>query len=157
MENKHIPLDFKSNTLFVRILQVIFGFACLAVAIFWIVFNMKSVQTDISLWITTLLLIAFGLYQVLSGFGKTRRFININGNDIILKKNALLPGSKFDNIDIKKIELFPLNIIFYMKNGRKTILRFGINYPEVINIVKDALKEFSELNNIEFDITNDPD
>jgi len=44
-----------------------------------------------------------------------------------------------------------------MKNGRKTILRFGINYPEVINIVKDALKEFSELNNIEFDITNDPD
>lgn len=157
MENKHIPLDLKSNTLFVRILQVLFGFACLAVAIFWIAFNLKSVQTDTSLWITTLLLIAFGLYQVLSGLGKTKRFIDINRNEMYLKKNALLPGSKYINIDIKKIESFPLNIIFHMKNGRKTILRFGINYPEVINIVKDTLKEFSELNNIEFDTTNDPD
>ena len=157
MENKHIPLDLKNNTLFVRILQVLFGFACLAVAIFWIVFNMKSVKTDTSLWITTLLLIAFGLYQILSGLGKTKRFIDINDNEIDLKKNALLPGSKIRNNEITKIESFPLNIIFHLKNGRKTILRFGINYPEVIDIVKDTLKEFSKLNNIEFDIENDPD
>jgi hypothetical protein len=91
----------------------------------------------------------------LSGLGKTKRYIEINNNKIFLKKNAIMPVAKMNNTDIRKIESLPLNIIFRLTNGRKKILRFGINYPEVIPIVKDKLKEFSEINSIQFDAEND--
>jgi hypothetical protein len=155
MEKTVIFLDIKDNPLFIRILQILFGFTCFTVAIFWIVFNLKSVQKEGTLWITTFLLIGFGLYQIMSGFGKTKRYIEINDSEINLKKNALLPVSKMKTANIRKIESLPLNIIFHMENRKKIILRFGINYPELIGTVKDKLKEFAELNNIRFDTEND--
>ncbi len=155
MEKINIPLDPKDNPLFVKVLQILFGLVCLGISIFWFIFNLKADYTDSALWITVALLACFGIYLILSGFGKTKRYIEINNDEIFLKKNALMPFSKLKNTDIRKIESLPLNIIFRMADGRKTILRFGINYPEVIPVVKDKLKEFSEINSIQFDAEND--
>lgn len=156
MEKTSILLDPKDNPLFVKVLQILFGLVCFGVAIFWFIFNLKADDTDSALWITVALLMCFGLYQILSGFGKTKRYIEIDKSEIILKKNTFLPVLKMKNTEIRKIESLPLNIIFRLASGGKTILRFGINYPEVIIIVKDRLKEFSEINSIAFDTENDP-
>lgn len=155
MEKKIILLDPKDNPLFIKVLQIIFGLVCLGVAIFWFIFNLKADYSDSALWITVALLACFGIYLILSGFGKTKRYIEISNNEIILKKNAILPVAKIGNTEIRKIESLPLNIIFRLADGGKTILRFGINYPEVIPVVKDKLKEFSEINSIPFDAEND--
>lgn len=155
MEKINIPLDPKDNPLFIKAIQVVFGLICLGTALFWLIFNLKADNTDSSLWITIVLLACFGIFLILSGLGKTKRYIEINNNKIFLKKNAIMPVAKMNNTDIRKIESLPLNIIFRLTNGRKKILRFGINYPEVIPFVKDKLKEFSEINSIQFDAEND--
>ena len=124
-------------------------------ALYSLIFNLKADNADSFLWITIVLLACFGIFLILSGLGKTKRYIEINNNKIFLKKNAIMPVAKMNNTDIRKIESLPLNIIFRLTNGRKKILRFGINYPEVIPIVKDKLKEFSEINSIQFDAEND--
>jgi hypothetical protein len=49
---------------------------------------------------------------------------------------------------IKKIEVFPLNLIFHFHKGGKTILRFGTTYTENIEHIKSGIEEFSSLNNI---------
>ena len=90
---------------------------------FWMIFNIRSVKADSSLWITVLFLSGFGLYQIWAGLGRTSRFIQIGPDKIILKKNSLLPAKEMASSAIKKIEVFPLNLIFYFHNGGKTVFK----------------------------------
>ena len=115
------------------------------------IFNIRSVKADSTLWITVLFLSGFGLYQILAGLGRTIRFIQIGNDKIILKKNSLLPLRIMDPSEIKKIEVFPLNLIFYFHSGGKTILRFGTTYTDNIEPIKNGIEEFASVNNIDFE------
>ena len=55
-----------------------------------------------------------------------------DSDKIILKKNSLLPVKEMASSEIKKIEIFPLNLIFYFHKGGKTVLRFGTTYTDNI-------------------------
>jgi len=50
MENKYFPLEAKENSRLVRIVQLVLGVLCIAIAIFWIVYNVKSLRSDNKLW-----------------------------------------------------------------------------------------------------------
>jgi hypothetical protein len=93
-------------------------------------------------------LVGFGSYQIAAGFGKIKKFIGIEADRIILKQNSFLPKIDIIPSDIEKIEIFPLSIVFWMTKKKKMILRFGLNYTEIINPVKDAVTEFAGLNGI---------
>ncbi len=70
---------------------------------------------------------------------------------IKLKQNSFLPSIELKSGDIEKIEAFPLSIAFHMKYRKRSILRFGITYPEIIDPVRHATAEFAEFNKIPFE------
>lgn len=90
MGKKHFFLGTSENNRFVRIFQVVSGVVCLAVAIFWMIFNIRSLKADGTLWITIIFLSGFGMYQIWSGMGRATRFIEIGPDYITLKKNPIL-------------------------------------------------------------------
>jgi hypothetical protein len=152
METKYFSLGPSENSSILKIIRIIFGAVCIAIAIFWMIFNIRSEKSDRTLWVTVLFLSGFGSYQVMAGLGRTLRYIQIFSDKIILRKNSLLPLKEMPALNIKKIEVFPLNLVFYFKDGGKTILRFGTTFTDNIEPVKSGLEEFAILNNIDFEI-----
>ena len=125
MEKKYFLLSSVENNRLVKIIQMVFGIICIAVAVFWLIFNIRSIKADRTLWITILFLTGFGVYQIWAGLGRATRFIEISSEKIRLKKSIFLPESDIASGEIQKIELFPLNLIFFLKSQKRILLRFG--------------------------------
>jgi hypothetical protein len=152
MEVKYFSLGPSENSSILKIIRILFGAVCIGIAIFWMIFSIRSEKSDRTLWVTVLFLSGFGLYQVWAGLGRALRFIQIFSDKVILRKNSFLPMKVMTASQIKKIEVFPLNLVFYFKEGGKTILRFGTTFTDSIEPVKSGLEEFAALNNIDFEI-----
>jgi hypothetical protein len=149
MEIKHFALSTSDNSKAIRYIRIVFGIVCIAVAVFWLSFNIKSLKADGTLWITILFLSGFGFYQIWSGLGRAIRFIEIGPDCISLRKNSFLPTSVFPAGEIEKIELFPMNVVFFIKSKKRILLRFGSTFQETNEKIKDELLVFAESNNIE--------
>lgn len=148
MEKKYFTLGTVESNRIIRILQIFFGVVCISVAVFWLIFNARSLKSDSTLWITIVFLSGFGVYQIWSGSGRATRFIEINSDMIRLKKNVILPPVLFLPGEVEKIEFFPLNVIFYFKSKKKIRLRFGTVYYETNEKIVDELISFAESNKI---------
>ncbi|MDP3001579.1 MAG: hypothetical protein Q8N38_00395 [Bacteroidales bacterium] len=155
MEIKHFSFGTSENNRFVKIIRIVFGVVCIAVAIYWFSFNIKSLKADGTLWITIIFLTGFGFYQIWSGLGRATRFIEITPDYIRLKKNPILPPLKMSSGEIEKIELFPLNLIFFLKSKKRILLRFGTTYHEINEKIKDEILSFAESNNIPLEIVEE--
>ncbi len=148
MEKKYFTLGASENSRIVKVIQVVFGLVCIVVAVFWLIFNFKIVRNDITIWITILFLTGFGIYEIMAGFGKATRFIEIDTAEISIKRNPLLPAKKLHADDLEKIELLPLNVVFYLKTNRRILLRFGTTYHETNEKIVEKIISFAETNNI---------
>jgi hypothetical protein len=148
MENKYFPLGNSENNGIVRIIRIVFGIVCIAVAGFWLGINIRSLKTTGTLWITILFLCGFGIYQILSGLGKTTTFIELGSDCIRLKKNGLSAPSVMNVSEIEKIEIFPMNVIFILKSGKRIMLRFGAVYQDINEDIKDEILTFADINNV---------
>jgi len=148
MEKKYFALSSSENNKMVRIIQVVFGFVCFAVAGFWLYFNIRAMKTDKTLWITIIFLAGFGFYQIWTGLGKAARFIEISMEKIRIKKTILLPPVILSFENIQKIEIYPLNLIFFLKSQKKMFLRFGTTYQDTNEQIKDEIILFAEKNSI---------
>jgi hypothetical protein len=148
METKYFFLGTSENNRLVKVIQVLFGLVCLVIAIFWLIFNIGSLKADGTLWITIIFLSGFGFYQMWAGLGRSTRFIEIGQDKIRLKNNAILPVIKIIAADIEKIEIFPLNLIFFIRPKKKLFLRFGTTYTDNIEPVKNGIIQFASDNNI---------
>lgn len=155
MELKYFPLGTSENNRIVKIFRVIFGVACTGVAIYWLIFNINSLKTDGTLWITIIFLTGFGFYQIWSGIGQAARFIEIGPEKICLKKNSVFPSVDMPAGEIEKIELHPLNTIFILKSGKRIMLRFGTTFHDINETIKEEILDFSELNKIPFEIISE--
>lgn len=152
METKYFSLDTNENNRLVKIFRFLFGVFCFAVAIFWMVFNIRSLKSDGTLWITIIFLSGFGFYQIWSGLGRANKFIKIASDYLLLKRHPFLPPLNIYTDDIKRIELFPLNVVFFLKSGKRILLRFGTTYYETTEKIKDEILRFAEINNITLEI-----
>lgn len=148
MEKKYFFLEIRENPHAVKVIQIVFGIICIAVAIVWLIHNISSVKSDSTLWITIAFLTGFGAYQVLAGFGKTDRYIETGPEKIVLKQNSFLPKIELRASDLSAIEIFPLSIVFRFRNKKKLIFRFGLSNIEIIDPVKDEIVDFAALNSI---------
>jgi len=155
MGEKIFFLDQRDSSHITKIFQIILGVLCIGIALYWMVFNIKSLKADTTLWITIAFLIFFGIYQILAGTGKTKKYIETGPGKIVLKQNSVLPPVTLKPGEIDKIELFSLSIIFIMKKSGKIKLRFGVTYSDIIQPVKDEIVEFAELHNIPFEKISD--
>ena len=149
MEKKYFALSSSDNNKIVKIIQVVFGFVCLAVAGFWLFFNIRAMKSDKTLWITILFLSGFGFYQIWTGLGKAIRFIEISMEKISIKKTILLPPVILLPENIEKIEIYPLNLIFFLHSKKKMFLRFGTTYQDLNEQIKDEIILFAEKNSIQ--------
>jgi len=149
MEKKYFSLGPSENNRLIKIIQIVFGVVCFAIAAFWLFFNIRSLKADRTLWITITFLTGFGFYQIWSGIGMAARFIEISSDNIRLKKTILLPAVTIDGGEIQKIELYPFNLIFFLKSGKKMLLRFGATYQETNEKIKDEIIRFAERNSID--------
>lgn len=148
MNIKYFTLGATAPNNFEKIIRVIFGIVCIAISAFWFSFNIKALKADGTLWITVLFLSAFGFYQIWSGLGRTIRYIEIGSGLIKLKKNPFFPAIGIRSDDIEKIEVFPFNLIFYLKSQKKIMLRFGASFQETNEKIKDEILLFGESHNI---------
>ena len=155
MDSKIFPLGTTENNRIVRILKIVFGVLCIGIAAYWISFNIKSLKSDSSLWITIIFLIGFGFYQVWSGLGRATRFIEIGQDKIRLKKNAIPGPVEITAGNIEKVQIFPLNVIFLLKNGKKVPMRFGTTYYEVNEKIVDEIMQFADINHIPIEIVEE--
>jgi hypothetical protein len=155
MAKKYYALSSVENNKLVKIIQIVFGIVCFSVAVFWLVFNIRSLKTDGTLWITVIFLTGFGFYQVWSGIGKATRFIEISEKLIRLKKTIILAPVDIHAGEIQKIDIYPFNLIFFLKSQKKIILRFGASYQETNEDVKDDILVFGDENSIEVEIVEE--
>jgi hypothetical protein len=155
MDKKYFPLSSVENNRVVKIVQVAFGIVCVAVAVFWLIFNIRSLKADGTLWITIIFLSGFGFYQVWAGLGRATRFIEISSDEIRLKKTVIFPAVMISVSEIQKIEVFPFNLIFFLKTGKKIVLRFSSTYHETNEKVKDEILSFAEVNSINIEIVEE--
>jgi hypothetical protein len=148
MDKKYFPLSSVENNRVVKIVQVAFGIVCIAVAVFWLIFSIRSLKANGTLWITIIFLSCFGFYQVWAGLGRATRFIEISSDTIRLKKTAVFPTVIISAGEIQKIEVFPFNLILILKTGEKNVLRFSSTYHETNEKVKEEILRFAEINSI---------
>lgn len=150
MEKRQFSLEMKDTTKLNDILQIGFGLICIVVSIVLTIYLIKS-ASDKSTWIGIYFIAAFGIFQIWSGFGFARKFIEIDSDKIILRKNSFFRARKIPASEIEKIESFPLNTIFRLKNKSRVNLQYGINYPERIEAIVNQLFLFAEKNKIVFE------
>jgi hypothetical protein len=155
MDNKYFFLGTNVNSRFEKLIRIVFGLACLAVSIFWIIFNINVLQVNLTLWITIIFLWGFGFYQIWTGIGRGTRFIEIGTDYIVLKKNPMLSPVNITAIQIEKIELHPMNVILFIRSKNKILLRFGNTYYETNEKIKDELLDFAENNKIPMEIKHE--
>ena len=152
METKTFYLSSVENNRVVKIIQIIFGTLCIGVAVSWLIFNIRSLKADSTLWITIIFLAGFGFYMIWSGLGRATRFIEIGPEKIQLKKTIMLPPVEIIAGEIQKIELFPFNIIFFLKSEKRIILRFSNTLYETNEKIKDEILKYAGTNSINAEI-----
>jgi hypothetical protein len=148
METKYFSLGPSESSATVKVIRILFGLICIGIAVFWAIFNIRSARSDTTLWVTILFLSGFGLYQIWAGMGRADRFIQIENDRIVLKKNSFLPEKELHSSDITNIEIYPLNLIFHLKPAGKMVLRFGTTYTDNIEPIKMEIEEFATRNNL---------
>jgi len=152
MESEYFSLDTSETNQFIKIIKLAFGFVCIAVAFFWIVFNFKSLAANSNNWVAILFLIAFGAYQIWSGLGRTKKYIEIGPDSITLRNNPFTSPVEMSATDLEKIDLHPMNVIFFIKTKKKVLLRFGSTFYETNEKIKDKIIDFAEQNNIPLEV-----
>jgi hypothetical protein len=70
MEKKYFVLGSGESNIMVKLFQIMLGVVCIGIAIYWLIFNTKSMKINSTLWITIAFLIVFGIYQIMAGAGK---------------------------------------------------------------------------------------
>jgi hypothetical protein len=148
MESNYYSLELNKSNRITRIFQLVFGIICAVVAVIWAILNFNMLNSNGTLWITILLLLGFAYYQIISGLGKAEKFIEFSQSSIKLKNNSLFPVRALNAPDIRKIDAFPLNLVFFLTSGKKVILRFGTTYTDIIEPVRKSLLTFCSENNI---------
>ncbi len=155
MDKQYYSLDVNRSNKVTRIFQLVFGALCFVVAVAWLIINMNTVQMTGSVWVTIIFLIVFAYFQVNSGLGRSAKFIELGESTLKLKKNSLLPVRYMNASDIEKIEIFPVNIVFFLKTGKKLNLRFGTTYTDIIEPAKKAIECFCRNNNLKYEFMNE--
>jgi hypothetical protein len=154
MEKKLFFLEHENSRL-TKVFQIVLGILCFIVALYWLIFNFQAFRTESRLWITIIFLILFGIWEILAGTGRTRKYISTEAGKIVLKQNSVLPPVELKPDNLEKIELFPLSISFKIKSRSSIIFRFGISYPEIIEPVKNEIVAFAGFNGIPAEIKDE--
>lgn len=155
MEKKYFSLDMKETTKWAEWFQIVFGIICIIISIMLTIYILKSDAFKKSTWPGICFLVIFGFFQIWSGLGYAKKFIEIGSATIRLKRNSIGLTKVIKASDIERIEALPLNTIFRLKDSSFINLRFGVTYPEQIEDIVLQLSSFAEENKLIFEHKDD--
>lgn len=155
MEINHYSLEVNKSNKLTRIFQLVFGILCAVIALVWLFMNLDTLKLNKGFLVTIIFLLGFAWFQVNSGLGKGEKFIEIGQEALKLKKNSMFPAREINASDILKIEIFPLSMIFFLRSGKKVLMRFGTTYTDMIVPVKNSIATFCTANNITMEYKNE--
>ena len=144
---KRYSLESRENSSFVKILQIIFGIACIITAGWWAVYMLKSLESG-NYWIATLFMLFFGAFQIYSGLGYASKYIIIGSDTLTIRKTAVGKEQVIVHSDIERIDILPLSISLALRSGKIFSLSFPVTLAESIDQIKDAMEEFGRNNKI---------
>lgn len=147
MKETRYNIDLQEENKTGKILRLIFGIACIVVAV-WYMYSIRGTASTGSAWIATGFIMLFGFWMIASGLGYTRRYITISDDSIILRQEFYRPPVIFTPSSLKYVEFKPLTIAFNTENGIIN-LRLGTYYPGHTASILEAVEEFCEQNKIE--------
>lgn len=140
-------LESRENNRIVKILQIIFGVACIITAGWWAVFMLKALESG-NYWIATLFMFFFGAFQIYSGLGYASKYILIGSDSLTIRKTAIGKEQVITGGDIEKIEILPLSVKLILKSGGNITISFAVTLAEGIDRIKDAVATFGMENKI---------
>lgn len=155
METKYFSLGQAEDSKIVKLLQVVFGILCIGIAACWLIFNLRSLNVAGTSWITIIFMAGFGLYLVYAGLGFSKRFIEIGPDKISIRKDVILPATVISAGEMEKVEIYPFNLILFLKTRKKIMLRLGATYQETNEKIKDEILRFGELNSISVEFVDE--
>ena len=151
MENVSFSLDAYEAPRVIKWLQIAFGIVCILTATGSLFLVSGPVKSGSSFWISFIFLFCFGLYQINSGTGRGRKYLEIKDNVLVIKKTSFLPPKTIADTEIDMISVMPLSIVIKLKNRRKFTFRLGTAYTDIINPVRKAIIEFSKERKLAFE------
>lgn len=147
-------LDNKENPKFIRIMQIVFGVACIAIAVTWVIYmTMPGIETGY--WIPTAFIFFFGMFQIYSGLGYAERYVQFDEERIILRQNSFKKGTLIGYDNIESISILPLSVEIRLKNGKPVVVSFGMGISGSIDTIKNAFIEIAGVKNIITDERSD--
>lgn len=155
METKFFSLEIRESNKLTKAFQIIFGFLCIGIACYWLVYNFSAVRSDNTLWITVVFLFGFGAYMIYSGLGYAAKYIEFGSAGIKLKNNSMMPAFLLETVKIEKLEVYPLKVQFFLKSSKMILLRFGVSDTDKVEQIKDEIIKFASDNNINLLIKNE--
>jgi len=155
MSEQYVFLGEKENKLAVRIIIIIFGLFCIFTAGWWTVFLIRYPDNEKIFWAGSGFLLLFGLYQLYSGLGYSRRYVKRENNNISIRQSSLLPARRLNSEEIKQLEIRSYDMVLYRKDSSRIRIKLGLRYPDLGQRVRDFIIEYAEDNNIEIFYKND--
>lgn len=152
MGKASFSLDSYEASRIIRWLQIAFGIVCILTAALSIFLVSGPVKSGSSFWISFGFLFCFGLYQINSGTGRGRKYLEIKDNVLAIKKTSFLPPKIIADTEIDMISVMPLSIVIKLKNRSKFTIRLGTAYTDNITHIRKAIIEFSQERNLAYNI-----
>lgn len=155
MSEQYIFLGDRENKLAVRIIIIIFGLFCIFTAGWWTVFLIRYPDNEKIFWAGSIFLLLFGLYQIYSGLGYSRRYVKRENNNISIRQSSLLPSRRLNSEEIKQLEIRSYDMVLHLNDSSRIRIKLGLRYPDLGQKVRDFIIEYAEDNNIEIFYKND--
>ena len=155
MAKKIFSLEIHENNKIIRIVQVIFGLVLVLIAGFWLFYNIRSADVKGSLWITLIFLTGFGLYQIYSGLGFAKKYIEFEDDFLRIRTNSFVPVVSVKSDMIINAEVYPLKVMVILNTGKKLLIRLGVSDVQKTESIKDEFIRFVTRNNIHLVLKNE--
>lgn len=149
MEEQTILLGEKEDKPLVKIMVIIFGIMCIITAGWWTVFLVRYPDNESIFWAGSIFLLLFGLYQLLSGLGYTKRYISRINGGLVIRQNSLLPAKKLEASQLGQLEVRSMDMVLHTHDSSRLRIKLGIRYPDLGQQVKEFIITWAEDNNIE--------
>jgi len=148
MEPEKISLDVRESTKLNRYLQLFFSLICFVVAVWFLLKLISTGTLSGSNSIAVVFLLLFGVWELLSGFGITQRYLVFSGDAITIKHRFFARPVVFRPDNIKIIVFKPLSFSIVGCNDKKTIIRLGNYYQERTLKILESVSDFCKTNHV---------
>ncbi|MDZ7739778.1 MAG: hypothetical protein U5K32_12070 [Bacteroidales bacterium] len=155
MDKQTILLGEKEDKPLVKIMVIIFGIMCIITAGWWTVFLIRYPDNENIFWAGSIFLLLFGLYQLLSGLGYTKRYISRTNGELLIRQNSLMPVKNLQASQLRQLEIRSMDMVLHGHNSSRLRIKLGIRYPDLGQQVKEFVIRWAEDNNIEIFYKNE--